>query len=84
MYKFVDYVSSLGTFSEPVRSALLIWAPKLTQAVFAALGDFYTWRLASKLHGEGSTAATSAVSVPRLCHCVDGLGLTAAALDDGA
>lgn len=66
MYKLAACVSNLGAFSEPVRSALLLWAPKLTQAVFAALGDFYTWRLASKLHGEGSAAATSAVSVSRL------------------
>lgn len=50
---------------------MLLWAPKLTQAVFAALGDFYTWRLASKLHGEGSTAATSAVSIPRLYLCAE-------------
>ena len=64
MYKFADYAASLGSSSEPVRSVMLLWAPKLTQAVFAALGDFYTWRLASKLHGEGSTAATSAVSDP--------------------
>lgn len=65
MYKLADYAARLGSLSEPARSAMLLWAPKLTQAVFAALGDFYTWRLACKLHGEDSTAATSAVSFSR-------------------
>lgn len=61
MYKAADQIASLASFSDPARAALLVWAPKLTQAVFAALGDFYTWRLASKLHGQGSNASSAAV-----------------------
>ena len=36
---------------------LMIAAPKTTQAGFAALGDFYTWKLAEKVYGHGSNEA---------------------------
>ncbi|MBE3043646.1 hypothetical protein IMZ48_13965 [Candidatus Bathyarchaeota archaeon] len=64
VYKAADSLATLCSLSTPQRSALLLWAPKLTQAVFAALGDFYTWRLAATLHGEDSTASTAAVRSP--------------------
>ena len=66
MYKAVGYVAYVGSLSEPARATLLLWAPRLTQAVFAALGDFYTWRLATKLYGEGCTASSAAVCT-RFC-----------------
>ncbi|KAI0481190.1 glycosyltransferase family 22 protein [Xylariaceae sp. FL0804] len=44
----------------PVTKAKwLLMAPKFTQAAFAALSDWYTWRLAEKLYGPSSTAAWS-------------------------
>lgn len=39
----------------------MIAAPKATQAVFAALGDFYTWKLAEKVYGYGSNEAWATV-----------------------
>ena len=39
----------------------MIAAPKTIQAGFAALGDFYTWRLAEKVYGHGSNEAWAAV-----------------------
>lgn len=39
----------------------MVVAPKVTQAVFAALGDFYTWKLAEKIYGHGSNEAWAAV-----------------------
>lgn len=40
---------------------LMIAAPKATQAVFAALGDYYTWKLGEKIYGHGSNEAWAAV-----------------------
>ncbi|KAI4166845.1 MAG: hypothetical protein LQ348_007753, partial [Seirophora lacunosa] len=39
---------------------LLIAAPKVTQAVIAALGDYYTWKLAERIYGRGSNEAWAA------------------------
>ena len=39
----------------------MIVAPKATQAIFAALGDFYTWKLGEKVYGHGSNEAWAAV-----------------------
>lgn len=41
------------------RAELLLAAPKILQAICAALADFYTWELASYIHGESSTAASA-------------------------
>ena len=39
----------------------MIIAPKLVQALFAALGDYYTWRLGERVYGAGSFEAWSTV-----------------------
>lgn len=39
----------------------MIAAPKATQAVFTALGDYYTWKLAEKIYGHGNDEAWAAV-----------------------
>ena len=45
------------------KGELLVVAPKVTQAVFAALGDYYTWRLARKVYGRESYQALSALAL---------------------
>lgn len=45
-----------------VKAKWLIAAPKVLQTGFAALSDWYSWRLAEKLYGHGSVAAWSVVS----------------------
>ncbi|KAI2637309.1 glycosyltransferase family 22 protein [Xylaria nigripes] len=40
-----------------VKAKWLLMAPKALQTVFAALGDWYTWRLGEKLYGSCSAAA---------------------------
>ena len=39
----------------------MIAAPKVAQALFAALGDYYTWQLARKIYGKESRRAWAAV-----------------------
>jgi hypothetical protein len=33
----------------------------VTQGVFAAVGDYFTWKLAERIYGHGSTEAWGAV-----------------------
>ncbi|KAI1638852.1 Alg9-like mannosyltransferase family-domain-containing protein [Biscogniauxia mediterranea] len=42
-----------------LRTKWLIMAPKITQTGFAALSDWYTWRLAEKLYGPSTPVAWS-------------------------
>ncbi|KAI2615448.1 glycosyltransferase family 22 protein [Hypoxylon sp. NC1633] len=41
------------------KATWLVVAPKVLQTGFAALSDWYSWRLAEKLYGHGSAAAWS-------------------------
>lgn len=46
------------------KATWLLAAPKVLQTGFAALSDWYSWRLAERLYGRGSAAAWSVVSTP--------------------
>ncbi|KAF2872573.1 Alg9-like mannosyltransferase family-domain-containing protein [Massariosphaeria phaeospora] len=45
------------------RAELLIAAPKVAQAVCAALLDYYSWRLAEKVYGRGSRTALATLAL---------------------
>ncbi|KAI0382937.1 glycosyltransferase family 22 protein [Hypomontagnella monticulosa] len=62
VFAFGYYVvkSFLGPGMGPkVVATWLVTAPKVLQTIFAALSDWYSWRLAEKLYGHGSAAAWS-------------------------
>jgi phosphatidylinositol glycan class B len=64
VYLVAARIADLCGLSPTVRADLLVAAPKLAQAVFAALLDLYTFRLAEKVYGRrGRTAAAAAVSI---------------------
>lgn len=66
-YSAVDTVTAVLPCSPALRASVLAVLPKLVQACFAVLGDFYTWRLAEKVYGQGSRSAWAAVrSMTRL------------------
>ncbi|KAI1810327.1 glycosyltransferase family 22 protein [Poronia punctata] len=48
-----------GYPSPTAKAKWLVAAPKVLQAGFAALGDWYTWRLAEKFYGRSCAAAWS-------------------------
>lgn len=57
--------------SPSYRADLLVAAPKMIQAVIAALGDYYTWKLGERVYGVGSNEAWAAVCTARkLCPLV--------------
>ncbi|KAJ5671587.1 GPI mannosyltransferase [Penicillium longicatenatum] len=60
IYKVTDSIASV-LCAPSTRAELLIAAPKTVQAVLSALGDFYTWRLASRIYGEDSRGAWAAL-----------------------
>ncbi|KAL9594335.1 MAG: hypothetical protein Q9219_007085 [cf. Caloplaca sp. 3 TL-2023] len=53
--------SKLLQLSPTTGDELLLAAPKVTQAVIAALGDYYTWKLGERVYGKGSDKAWAAL-----------------------
>ena len=51
----------LGFFPQ-FRAMLLACLPNVAQALFAAFGDYYTWKMSEKMYGLGSNTAWTAVS----------------------
>lgn len=51
VYYITSLLSDICGATPSVRAELLIAAPKVLQAVFAALADYFTWRLARKTFG---------------------------------
>ena len=60
--KPMEYLSFYPQFRAIILSAL----PNAIQAISAGIGDYYTWQLAEKLYGKGSTTAWTAVRQTRL------------------
>ncbi|RDA89797.1 hypothetical protein CP533_3327, partial [Ophiocordyceps camponoti-saundersi (nom. inval.)] len=58
-YKLADILSSWLPIGVTLRTATIMAAPKLLQAVFAALGDWYTWQLAVDIYGSDSNSSLS-------------------------
>ncbi|KAL7626402.1 glycosylphosphatidylinositol anchor biosynthesis [Parahypoxylon ruwenzoriense] len=48
-----------STTTSEIKAKWLIAAPKILQTGFAALSDWYSWRLAEQLYGHGSATAWS-------------------------
>lgn len=70
MYQVADMLSKAIDARPSLRSELLLVAPKLLQATFAATMDYYTCRLASKTYGPGSSASIATVGLPDHSCCV--------------
>lgn len=65
VYRVAADLAQACGLSLPAKAEVLLVAPKVTQAVFAALQDCYTWKLAEKVYGRGSrTALTTVRHVP--------------------
>ncbi|KAH8895123.1 hypothetical protein GQ53DRAFT_642138 [Thozetella sp. PMI_491] len=56
LYKAADGLTNLLMCDPPFKAVVLAALPKVVQSVFAALGDFYAWRLATAIHGGRSNA----------------------------
>ncbi|BCR83238.1 putative glycosylphosphatidylinositol-alpha 1,2 mannosyltransferase [Aspergillus chevalieri] len=54
VYRVAALLAFVLRLSPTLRANLLIAAPKTAQAVIAAVGDFYTWKFARRIHGDGS------------------------------
>ncbi len=61
VYSIASGTSQLLQLSPAYRADLLITAPKVLQAVFAAFGDYYTWKFAERVYGRSSNQAWAAV-----------------------
>ncbi|KFA75140.1 hypothetical protein S40288_02828 [Stachybotrys chartarum IBT 40288] len=64
-YFAADLVSRALPTANAFKVAALLAAPRMLQALFAALGDWYTWQLATKIYGTDANVALFAVSHSR-------------------
>jgi phosphatidylinositol glycan class B len=48
-------------FFPQFRASILVLIPKLLQGLFAAIGDYFTWKLAGRIYGRGSNSSWTAV-----------------------
>ncbi|KAL7823458.1 family 22 glycosyltransferase [Trichoderma gracile] len=53
-YTIADRLSAILPPGSAVRSAIVVAAPRVLQALIAALGDWYTWHLAAHVYGSDS------------------------------
>ncbi|KAI9818073.1 MAG: glycosylphosphatidylinositol anchor biosynthesis [Pycnora praestabilis] len=63
VYYITSTLADLLDVSPRFRADLLIAAPKMMQAFFAALGDYHTARLAERIYGRGSSMALIALGL---------------------
>ncbi|ORY12229.1 Alg9-like mannosyltransferase family-domain-containing protein [Clohesyomyces aquaticus] len=63
VYQVAAKLAHICDFGLPVQAQLFIAAPKVVQAVFAALLDCYTWKLAESTYGKGSRTAFTALAL---------------------
>lgn len=61
MYYLSNLIARGWGLSPLGHADLLVVAPKVTQALFASLGDFYTWKLADYVFGADSVEAWATV-----------------------
>ena len=61
VYWIASLVSSILQLPPAWHADLMIAAPKVTQAIIAALGDYYTWKLGERVYGQGSNEAWASV-----------------------
>lgn len=64
-YFAADLISRALPAANAFKVAALLAAPRMLQALFAALGDWYTWQLATKIYGTDANVALFAVSRSR-------------------
>jgi len=62
-YKTADWLAQLLDMSEESRAELLSAAPKTLQALIAAIGDFFTWKLAGEVYGRRSKVTNVALAL---------------------
>ncbi|CBF85606.1 hypothetical protein AN1811.2 [Aspergillus nidulans FGSC A4] len=63
VYTVADLVARTLGLTPTSRAELLIAGPGITQAVIAAVGDFYTWKLARYIYGDRSHESWATVRI---------------------
>ncbi|KAL9042597.1 MAG: hypothetical protein Q9214_003731 [Letrouitia sp. 1 TL-2023] len=63
VYWLSSSLSNSLRLSPHIRAELLVAAPKATQAVFAAIGDYYTWKLGERVYGGRSNEAWATLAL---------------------
>jgi hypothetical protein len=71
VYRVTALAADYLSLEAATRAELLLAAPKILQACFAATTDYFIWKLATKAYGKGSKASSAAVRVDYLLALLD-------------
>lgn len=63
VYQATAFLAESLHLETTTRAELLLAAPKVLQGCFAALTDFFIWKLAEKAYGRNSQASHAAVGL---------------------
>jgi GPI mannosyltransferase 3 len=63
VYKATALICDFSNLTAGARAEALIAAPKVLQAIIAATGDLFTWRLAQELYGSEDRGSTAALAL---------------------
>lgn len=65
-YKSIAFICDFfpASVNDSLRVSALLAAPRVLQAFIAAVGDYFTYRLASQIYGSSHPAALATVSNP--------------------
>ncbi|KAJ5980296.1 GPI mannosyltransferase [Penicillium waksmanii] len=66
IYKTSDFLATSLNLSVATSAELLVASPKVAQAIVAAIGDFYTWKLATRIYGRDSRGSWTTLLVTLL------------------
>lgn len=56
-YIIADYGSKILPASTAIRASIIVGAPRVLQALVAALGDWYTWQLAVDIYPDSNVSS---------------------------
>ena len=73
VYQATAFLAESLHLETTTRAELLLAAPKVLQGCFAALTDFFIWKLAEKAYGRNSQASHAAVGLSVLAKSVQEL-----------
>ncbi len=68
VYYVFDKIMKAVSFYPQFQAILLASLPRVVQSLFAAAGDWCTWRLAERIYGRGSNTAWTVVCYPSIAH----------------
>ena len=76
-YLIADCAARILPLSTIIKTNIIVAAPRVLQAVIAALGDWFTWQLAIKIYPDSNVSSFAVRHLPLLTHPTQHLSVSA-------